>query len=155
MMDVTTAHLEIMSRRDIRKNIFNLENELSKLDGAIFNFDDLVTSRFCDGIYAREIHLPKGMLIVAKIHNTQHFSVISQGEVLVLTEWGSERIKAPYTFISQRFTKRVVYVLEDTIWTTFHRTDKKDLKEIEEEVIAKNYEELEKLENEVLMLGTT
>jgi hypothetical protein len=34
-------------------------------------------------------------------------------------------------------------VHEDTIWTTVHATDETDLEKLEEEIIAKTFEELE------------
>jgi hypothetical protein len=34
-----------------------------------------------------------------------------------------------------------VYVLEDTVWTTYHPTEETDLGKIEDHVIAKSYDE--------------
>jgi hypothetical protein len=45
---------------------------------------------------------------------------------------------APYTFVSEVGTKRVVHALEETIWTTVHVTDETDLEKIEDYVIAKD-----------------
>jgi hypothetical protein len=153
LQEVKGKVAEIAYRRELRGRIFALEKHMLEMEGSIIDFDSLLVNRFCGGIYCREIHLPKGMLIVAKIHNTEHFSTISQGDVSVLTEFGFERIRAPSTFISPRWIKRVVYVHEDTIWTTWHKTDKTDPKEIEKDVIVANYSELENLENEFLKLA--
>jgi hypothetical protein len=150
MLEQLPAIQDILVRRSMRQKICALERSMHDLDGAFTNFDDWITHRFCNGIYAREIHIPGDTLVVAKIHNTEHFSVISQGSCLVLTEWGVEKLAAPMLFVSKRFTKRVVYTYAPTIWTTFHKTDKTDPNEIEEEVIAKDYAELEAAENEVL-----
>ena len=40
-------------------------------------------------------------------------------------------------------TKRVVFAVTDVVWTTVHVTDKTDLGEIEDFVIAKTFEEYE------------
>lgn len=71
--------------------------------------------------YAREIFLPKGSLLTSKIHNFDHISVISQGEVTIYDNHGQiERIKAPFTWVAEKGTKRLIYVHQDTVWTTFH-----------------------------------
>jgi hypothetical protein len=61
----------------------------------------------------------------------------------VATEFGSLQLDAPCTFVSEAGTKRAVYALEDTIWTTIHVTNETDLEKIEDYVIAKDYNELD------------
>jgi hypothetical protein len=57
------------------------------------------------------------------------------------------KIAAPATFVSQPGTKRVVYALKDTVWTTVHVTESTDLDEIEAEIIAPSFEALTALEH--------
>ncbi len=111
---------------------------------------------FAPGLYAREILLPKGSVVVGKIHKHAHVNNISQGSVIVYTEFGLEEYNAPCQFISKPGTKRVVYALEDTIWTTYHPTEYADginsddaeqvaaaLCKIEDVVIAPSFDEYE------------
>lgn len=101
-----------------------------------------VFHHFAPGQYAREMHLPKDMTVVGKIHRHAHINVISAGHVLVHTEnEGTQELRAPCTFVSSPGTKRAVHVLEDTIWTTMHATDKTDLAEIEREIIQTEFTE--------------
>lgn len=101
-----------------------------------------VRHHFAPGQYAREMTLPAGMVVVGKIHKHAHINVISKGRVRVFTEHeGAQELCAPITFVSTPFTKRAVYVLEDTVWTTIHQTDKTDLAEIEAEIIATSFKE--------------
>lgn len=95
------------------------------------------------GLYAREILIPAGVLIIGKIHRHAHINLISKGRVWVVTEFGKEELIAPVTFVSQPGTKRAVVAQEDTIWTTFHPTEETDLEKIEAHVIAPTYEALE------------
>jgi uncharacterized protein (UPF0548 family) len=74
-------------------------------------------------------------------------TVISQGEVSVLSIDGVMRVKAPFTFVASPGVKRVVYAHEDTVWTTIHGTDETDLEKIEEEFIAKSYDEVVEIES--------
>lgn len=100
---------------------------------------------YAPGQYAREIFLKANRLIIGKIHKHAHFNTISMGECIVVTEFGIQRIKAPKTFVSQPGTKRALITLRDTIWTTYHVTDKTDLEGIEEDIIAKTYAEYDEL----------
>ena len=106
------------------------------------------------GIYAREIHLPAGTVVVGKIHRHRHFNIISKGEVTCYTEFGLEHHIAPSSFISEPGTKRVVYTHADAIWTTIHPnpTDETDVAKLEEMFTAVEYTELgmEVIEKELL-----
>ena len=103
-----------------------------------------VKHHFAPGSYGREMTLPAGMVVVGKIHKHAHINVISKGRVQVFTEQaGVLELAAPCTFVSSPGTKRVVHVLEETVWTTVHVTDKTDLAEIERGVIATDFEEVE------------
>jgi hypothetical protein len=96
---------------------------------------------FAPGLYARQIHMPAGALVVGKIHKHAHVNTISKGKCLVATEFGFDEFVAPHTFVSKPGTKRAVLVIEDTVWTTYHPTDETDLGKVEDHVIAKTYEE--------------
>ena len=102
-----------------------------------------VKHHFAPGSYGREMTLPAGLVVVGKIHKHAHINVISKGRVQVFTEQeGVLELAAPCTFVSSPGTKRVVHVLEETVWTTVHVTDKTDLAEIEREVIATDFSEV-------------
>ena len=95
--------------------------------------------------YAREMMIPKGTLIIGKIHKHQHLNFITKGKVKVFTEFGEKYLEAPCTFISEVGLKRAVYAEEDTLWTTVHLTkftNEENLDKIEEEVIAPNYNDI-------------
>ena len=95
--------------------------------------------------YAREMMIPKGTLIIGKIHRHQHLNFITKGKVKVFTEFGAKSLEAPCTFVSEVGLKRAVYAEEDTLWTTVHLTEfteEVDLDKIEQEVISPTYEEM-------------
>ena len=106
---------------------------------------------FSKDVYAREIKIPKGSFIVGKIHKFENLNILSKGEISLLSIDGVMRVKAPYTVVSSPGVKRVAYAHEDTVWTTVHGTNEKDVDKIEEIFIAKSYEEIPLLE-EVLKI---
>lgn len=112
-----------------------------------------VTHRFLDGIYVREVFMKKGLIVVGKIHKQEHIAIISSGSATVLTEEGLKHIQAPYTFKSPPGVRRALYIHEDMVWTTVHRTDETDLDKIEAQLIAKDFAELTHDEVERLCRG--
>lgn len=127
----------------IRQNILALESEMFKLPNALIGDAFPLKHTFADGCYIREMFAPKGHLIVTKIHKKTHPYFVLKGDCSVLTENGIKRIKAPFSGITPAGTKRVVYTHEDTIWITVHITNETDIDKIEEEVIAKNFDEID------------
>lgn len=101
-----------------------------------------LTHRFAHGVYVRELFVPKGTLVVAKIHKHDHISMLMKGTVLVATEEGGVKLlEAPMMIEAPAGTKRVAYACEDIIWATVHPnpTNSQDLEQIEAEIIAPTY----------------
>lgn len=121
------------------------DGRIDELEAAMVeNFEQIecpVTHLFTDGVYTREIFMPKGSLVTSKIHKTEHPYVLSKGKLLVSVDKGEWiELEAPHTGITKAGTRRVAYILEDVIWTTFHANpdNLSDLDEIEEMVIEKH-----------------
>jgi hypothetical protein len=97
------------------------------------------------GTYARQMFIPKGTLIIGKIHRHQHLNFIMQGRVSVATEFGTKFLTAPCVFVSEVGLKRAVYAEEDTIWVTVHQTKftgEENLDKMEDELIAPDYSDM-------------
>jgi len=94
---------------------------------------------FSNGIYARELTIPAGGLIIGKVHKTQHHNFLLQGEIIVLTETGGvELLQAPCTVVSEPGTQRVGYALTDTVWTAVHlnESNTQDIELLERENVV-------------------
>jgi quercetin dioxygenase-like cupin family protein len=126
-----------------RETILTLEEQIMQIPGAKFGNAYPLKHSFVDGAYVREITMPKGEIVVSKIHKMTHPYFILKGEVSVLTENGVVRIKAPFSGITPAGTKRILYCHEETVWTTVHVTKETDLDKIEDEVIAKSFDEID------------
>lgn len=124
----------------MRQAISALQEKMATMESAA---DQCVLKHhFAPGCYARELTMPKGLLIIGKIHRHSHLNIISKGKVSVVTEFGTMHMEAPCTFVSEVGTKRVVYTEEETVWTTIHPTEETDLEKIEAYVIAPSYKEI-------------
>ena len=133
--DVAVGHIRQRIARSVFRQLDEAEVEIGKLPPA----DCPVTHRFTPGLYIREIFMPAGTALTSKIHCTEHPYVISRGVVSVFTEAdGAKLLSAPYFGITKPGTRRLLYIHEDTIWTTFHPTDLTDVAAIEEAIIMKH-----------------
>lgn len=135
----------------IRANIEALEAAVGKLP----QIELSIKHTFAPGVYCREAFIPKGSIIVGKIHRHAHVNFISRGDVTVLTKDGLQDIQGPCTMVSSAGTKRALYTHEDTVWTTIHAnpTNETDIEKLEEGIIVKTYEALEN--EQLLRVGHT
>jgi len=87
-------------------------------------------------LYIRTIEMKAGRIEISHLHLSEYPYVVLKGRVQVITQDGlGEEIVAPYFGITKPGTQRVIKVLEDTIWMTFHATDKTDVAEIGREIL--------------------
>lgn len=96
---------------------------------------------FSKGVYARELHIPAGVILTGEIHKFENLNILSQGKIEVLTEKGMETVEAPFTVVSPAGTKRIARAITNCVWTTVHGTDENDLNIIEKTFIAKSEQE--------------
>lgn len=142
-----------------------MNNELSKLiDRNLVNKAEAIMRQmpqielevkhhFCKDIYARELHIPKGVTLTGKIHKYEQLNILAKGRMKVLVDNIVREVEAPFIVVSPPGTKRIAYALEDCIWITVHGTDEKDVDLIEKKFIAQNEQEyLEFIEDKQLRL---
>jgi hypothetical protein len=100
-----------------------------------------VQHEFLDGVYMRTVFMKADTIIIGKIHKQEHVAIISKGSATVLTEHGVVEIKAPFIFKSPPGSRRALRIHEDMVWTTVHRSDHTDLEQLEEQLIAKDFDD--------------
>ena len=97
--------------------------------------------QFVNGVYAREMMILAGTLIIGKIHKHAHFNFVMSGRVLVLSEDGAKEVRGPCYFESKAGIKRVGIALEDTVWVTVHPTTATTVEDAEPECVVDTYEQ--------------
>jgi hypothetical protein len=154
---MNTALLDAVQAPLSREQIVGVENKIPELValGAMLPIEDLIKTthhftkrdpKYGCGMYARELFIPKGGLIVGKIHKRPHLNIVLKGKISVLSEKGKHYFEAPCILPSNPGDKRIGYAEEDTVWVSIHITEhlgEEQLEAIEDDVIAQNYEELE------------
>lgn len=129
-----------------REKIIIFQRILESIPGSVKGNSDLCPLKhsFADGIYVREIFIPKGTFVVGKIHKHAHPNFLLKGKVSVYTEQNKlEVLEAPLSMISAPGTKRVVYAHEDSVWVTVHANpeEDRDVETLENKAVVLTYQE--------------
>lgn len=138
-----------LNRGILWEAIDEFKNALMDIEGAVVHHTDKMEQIFPlihhieDGLYTREVFMPRGSLVVSFIHKTNHPSFFLSGEMSILMDNGDiKRVKAPMKVMTEIGTQRVAYMHEDCRWVCVYRTDKTTVEEAEKEIYAENYKEL-------------
>jgi len=131
------------TKEEFQDGIKTVENKMIESGKALHGeeldaFNPLKHS-FGKGLYVREVFNPQGELLVTKIHKYDHPYFLLSGEMSILDKEGEKRIVAPHYGITKANTKRIIFAHTDCIFVTVHATNKTDLKEIEKEIISKDF----------------
>lgn len=91
---------------------------------------------FSDGMVARTIRIPAGMLLAGVRHKHEHLN-ICHGHILVKTEDGVVEIEGHRVLPSMPGLERVGFTLAETVWTTVHLNpaNERDITKLEDALV--------------------
>lgn len=125
-----------------REKIMQLEQVVGESPEPV-DIEELTSHFFADGIYLRQLFIPAGVVVVGKIHRTNHLTIICCGTVRVTTDNGVEEITGPAVFRTDVGAKKAAFAITDCVIMNPHPTKETDLVKIEEQFIAPSFEALE------------
>ncbi len=120
----------------------NNMHQLEEIIGSKEQTEFELVHTFSEGIYTRELHIPKGTCLVGKRHRKKTLNILLKGKMTIYDGDSSVYIEAPFMFEADKYTKKAGYAHEDSIWVNIHPTSSTDLKEIEKEFIIPESEYL-------------
>ena len=137
---------------DMEKTLISLANDKNIIadNGNIVYHDKFKYKHtFADGIYVRQMTIAKDEMIIGAIHKHLHIWFLLSGCITVLSNGELKEYKAPCTVLSEPGVKRIIYGNEESIFTNVHKnpTNTEDIKELEKQIVALNYEEYEEYIN--------
>lgn len=124
----------------MRAAILKLKDALVSSPGQ--HLDMPVEHTFADGMYMRKLFIPKGSVVIGKIHRKPCMNIVASGDITVLTETGCARVQAGYTVQSPAGIMKVGYAHEDTVFINVFRTAETDIDKIENEIACESFEAL-------------
>lgn len=147
----TVAEDDKETRLDARSHIELYEDELQKVceeeygdsygEKDEINNDGLEEYFLDDGVYIRELFIPKDRVIVTKLWKRDRFWIIPYGEATFTSELGSQRIKGPHRQVAPYGTRVVLRTHEDTLWFAISATESPAPEIVEQDVFADTYED--------------
>ena len=131
-----TFNVPDKSPEAIRAGITRLKDNLLALP----NHTEMpVEHTLIDGVYTRTLRIPKGTLLVGKIHLKECVNIVAKGDISVLTETGCGRFKAGHVAVSAPGIQKVGYAHQDTVFINVFRTDETDISKIEAEIACEDH----------------
>lgn len=107
----------------------SVREKVEKLEESMLNLPQIhcpVRHHFAPGVYAREITIPKGTVLVGAVHKRDNLVVLSTGKLRLMTDAGFTDISAPHTMLCKAGSKNAAVALEDAVWTNFFATEETD-----------------------------
>ena len=137
---------------NIEKSLINIadgENIIADDGNIVYHDKFKYKHTFADGIYVRQMTIEQGEIIIGAIHKHLHVWFLLSGNITVLANGELKEYQAPCTVLSEAGVKRIIYGNEESIFTNVHKnpTNIKDIKKLERQIVALNYEEYEEYIN--------
>lgn len=123
-------------RAQMARLIDSIAAELPPVECPVFH-------HFSPGVYAREMHIPAGAVVVGKIHKFENMLMLVSGIAELRDGENAITVRAPRLWVSPPGVQRAVFAITDCIFMSVHGTEKRDVNEIEAELIAQNALEYE------------
>lgn len=139
--DLETGDIEFVhsgqEAHEIRALIMRVQRSLEALP---YQTEFVVEHEFCDGMYLRKLHIPKGTLLIGKIHKQPCMNIVAKGDIAILTETGAKRVTAGFSVPSPAGIQKLGYANQDTVFINVFRTDETNPETIEDALTWESYE---------------
>ena len=131
-------------------------NKVETLENAMLASDDVRIAKgnsdmfplkhsFSEGVYIREMFMPKGGLVIGKLYKISHTWFLLSGELEVATDEGNEYYIGPCYVNAPEGTKRVLHAVSDVIFVNVYPNPENiiDTDKLEEILTCSSYKKYE------------
>ncbi|MES2320178.1 MAG: hypothetical protein V4631_22095 [Pseudomonadota bacterium] len=122
----------------VRAFIRQMADDLNALPGALGGLP--IKQMTHDGMVCRAMMIPKGMLLVGKIHKLDCINIVAKGAINLMTEHGSGRMVAGEQAISPAGTQKIGFATEDTVFINIFRCDEVSIEGIDAAIAWPSFE---------------
>ena len=102
-----------------------------------FSCDLGIIHHFSDGLYAKQMMIPKGYMAGTHAHNYSHLSILAKGRVIVRTDEYNKEYQAPACIEIKAGVLHTIEALEDAYWFCIHATEETDPDKVDEVLISR------------------
>ena len=114
----------------------NLSELHDKFEGQI-ECDLGTVHHFSDGLYAKQMMIPKGFMAGMHAHVYSHLSILAKGQVIVRTDFEQKEYSAPACIEIKSGIFHSIEALEDSQWFCIHATEETDISKVDEVLIQR------------------
>jgi quercetin dioxygenase-like cupin family protein len=97
--------------------------------------ESVIKHFFSDGVYAKQMHLPKGHGAITHQHKYSHLSILAKGTVIVTCDGEQTTYTAPTCIEIKAGVNHGIYAIEDSDWFCVHATEETDVEKVDEVLI--------------------
>jgi len=98
---------------------------------------DGISHHFSDGLYAKEMFLPKGYAALSHSHKYSHLSILAKGKVIVSVNGLETIYTAPTCINIEAHINHEITALKDATWFCIHATEETDINKVDETLIER------------------
>ena len=112
-------------------------DQVAALLNGTFAVDLGTVHHFSDGLYAKQMMIPKGFMAGMHKHNYAHLSILAKGKVIVRSDNFEKEYSAPACINLLAEIMHSIEALEDSHWFCIHATNETDVNKIDKVLINK------------------
>jgi hypothetical protein len=131
---------------DFINKVESLEQNMlrSELPGIAKGNSDMFPLKhsFSEGVYIREMFMPKGGFVIGKLYKISHTWFLLSGELEIATDEGAMHYVAPCYVNAPEGTKRVLHALQDSVFVNVYPNPDNitDIETLEDMLTCKSYQ---------------
>ena len=89
------------------------------------------------GVYAKEIHIPRGTVLVSHSHEYDHLSVLAEGAIYLTVDGMTTRREAPAVLVIRKHLEHSLHALNDVVWLCIHPTEETSVEKVDDVILQK------------------
>lgn len=130
-MNTPQENKELIPSEEFIKQVLagKVNEKIEELEAELLTLEQVempVEHRFINGMYVREITIPKGTILTGAVHKFDYVDIMLSGDIAVATPDGIKRFQGVNIMDGKAGRKRAGYAYEDTRWISVHKTDASD-----------------------------
>jgi quercetin dioxygenase-like cupin family protein len=104
----------------------------------MIEIDLKIQHHFSDGLYAKEMQLPKDHYAVSHKHIYDHLSILSKGKVIIEIDNVKKEYIAPACINIVAGVEHKIIAIEDSFWYCIHATSETDIAMVDNVLIERS-----------------
>ncbi|RNF53000.1 hypothetical protein EBI00_02550 [Marinomonas hwangdonensis] len=149
-MNTPQENKELIPSEEFIKQVLagKVNEKIEELEAELLTLEQVempVEHRFINGMYVREITIPKGTILTGAVHKFDYVDIMLSGDIAVATPDGIKRFQGVNIMDGKAGRKRAGYAYEDTHWVTVHKTDESNPENIVKELTVRTMSEYKSL----------